>query len=543
MLEHYFNIPKLVVEMQRHYSTKKTNHKKYLKKYLTAVRAYCWQGINLATDEQIKNNQIPFAWNEVRRNSGKYGPRTKEKYWFDWIQEHNPLIKCIKKGSKFGGAVKGKLTMIETTIPIEYIIACDDPKEAFEMTYGVFDQEVLADTNKTDWIEIDTVSLDRFIRSSQAELENEMTKEKRDQYLRNLKHARHLMLIARATNNLIPNVIKESAFGRKYYQGFNLQSLSKVVREAALGNCYAYDIENSVFAWKMDLVRKIDPTFKMPASFDYIDFKKKYREDIAQYVFKNDVWSLDYKVNVIKQAITAIGFGARATNAAWKNENDEWTTTALRNIIKDSVRLNLFLTHPWIKEFITEQNNINKIIGDYIRPRLKDVQELYNERGNFSVNKAISYCYQHSERDVIEKLMTISGRDNVILLVHDGFYTQHSLNNDDMRHCLLENNQFARLECRKISQYRYYDATDEFLHKQHIIQEEKKARQLDPNHRTSVGYKPKLTKPEFNREFDNGGGWDADRSLEYQIENYEFEEYDASIDDVEYLESRQTKWF
>jgi len=45
---------------------------------------------------------------------------------------------------------------------------------------------------------------------------------------------------------------------------------------------------------------------------------------------------------------------------------------------------------------------------------------------------------------------------------------------------------------------------------------------LDPDHKTSVGYKPKFQKPEFNREFDSGGGWDYSRSLEYYQDNGEY---------------------
>lgn len=544
MLENYFNKPKLVADMQRHYPNSLKDYSSILDTYLRAVRAYCWQGINLATDEQIKSNQIPFAWEQVRKSCGNYGKRNQTKqWWFDWIQENNPLVKCVKKGSKFGAA-KGKLTMVETTIPIEYIIACDDPIDAFEMTYEKYADELL-DPKQTDWIPIDQISLENFIFSSEEELNTEMNDDKRKEYTRNLKQARHLMLISRAhKKSLMPNVIKESAFGRKYYQGFNLQSMSKIVREAALGDCYSYDIENSVFAWKLNAVKQyVDINFKMPETLEYLDHKKQLRLQVAEHVFKNDPWPMDYKVGVIKQAITAIGFGARATSASWRNENGVWTTTALRDIIKDPQRLQKFLTHYWVKAFIAEQNAINKKIGSYIQDGLKDVKELYNDRGNFSVNKAISYCYQHDERAMVEKLLDIAGRDNVLLLVHDGFYTKNKSSLIDMNKFLSDNNEYARLECKKITRYRFYDHSDEIRHKQHIIDEERKARSQDPNHQTSVGFKPKLKKPEFNREYDSGGGWDEQRSYDYQMENYQFEEYDAETDDAEYLKSRQTKWF
>lgn len=528
VLEQYFNIPKLVAEMQQHYPSKRADYQSILNTYIRSVRAYCWQGINLATDLQINNNQIPFAWEQVRKNCKTYKVRNGKTYhWFDWIQTNNPLIKCITKGSKFGGK-KGKLTMVETTIPMEYIIACDDPVDAFEMTYEQFDVDVLMDPAKTDWIPVDQISLENFILSSQEELNTEMTDDKRKEYLRNLKQARHLMLISRAhKQGLVPNVIKESAFGRKYYQGFNLQSMSKIVREAALGDCYTYDIENSVFAWKMNSVKKyVDPNFKMPETLEYLDHKKQLRLQVADYVFKNDPWPMEYKVNVVKQAITAIGFGARATSASWRNDNGVWTTTALRDIIKDPQRLQKFLTHYWVKAFIAEQNTINKKIGSYIQDGLKDVKELYNERGNFSVNKAISYCYQHDERTMVEKLLDIAGRDNVLLLVHDGFYTRDKASLVDMNSCLSANNQYARLDCKKISRYRFYDQTFEHEHKKFIRQEEQRARSLDPKHQTSVGYKPKLRTPEFNREHDNGGGWDQQRSYEYYLQNYQYEEHD-----------------
>jgi hypothetical protein len=508
--------------MQLHYPSKRADYHSILDTYIRSVRAYCWQGINLATDDQIKNNQIPFAWEQVKLACGRYGSRGKEKFWFDWIQTNNPLVKCITKGSKFGGK-KGKLTMVETTIPIEYIIACDDPIDAFEMTYEKYTDELL-DPKQTDWIAIDQISLQNFIYSSEQELNTEMNDDKRKEYTRNLKQARHLMLISRAhKKSLMPNVIKESAFGRKYYQGFNLQSMNKIVRNAALGDCYSYDIENSVFAWKLNAVKQyVDINFKMPETLEYLDHKKQLRLQVADHVFKNDPWPMEYKVGVIKQAITAIGFGARATSASWRNDNGVWTTTALRDIIKDPQRLQKFLTHYWIKDFITEQNAINKKIGSYIQDGLKEVKELYNERGNFSVNKAISYCYQHDERSLIEKMLDIAGRDNVLLLVHDGFYTKSKASLVDMNSCLYANNPYARLECKQINRYKFIDMRFEEDHKRFIRQEEMKARALDPDHKTSVGYKPKFQKPEFNREFDSGGGWDYSRSLEYYQDNGEY---------------------
>lgn len=526
MLETYFNKPKLVVMMQYHYPSKRADYHSILDTYIQLVRAYCWQGINLATDQQIKNNQIPFAWNSVRRSCGTYRKRNQtEQYWFDWIQTNNPLVKCVKKGSKFGAA-KGKLTMIETTIPIEHIIACNDPIDAFEMTYEHFGVDVLMDPKQTDWIPIDQTSLDNFIRSSQEELKTEMNDIKRKEYTRNLKQARHLMLISRAhKRGFMPNVIKESQFGRKYYQGFNLQSMSKIVREAALGDCYSYDIENSVFAWKINAVKThIDPNFKMPETLEYLDHKKQLRLQIADHVFKDDAWPIEYKVGVIKQAITAIGFGARATSASWRNDNGIWTTTALRDIIKDPMRLQKFLTHYWVKAFIAEQNAINKKLSVTIEGLLKDVKEIYNERGNFSVNKGISYCYQHDERQLIEKMLEIAGRENVLLLVHDGFYTRSRASLIDMNSCLHANNEYARLECKHITRYKYVDMTFEEEHKRFIQREEMKAKILDPNHQTSIGYKFKSKKLEYNKDYDNGNRWDETRSHEYYAENYQYEE-------------------
>jgi hypothetical protein len=509
-----FNISIISQEMAEFYPSKKTDYKSIAQNYLEQIKQHLLKGILMAKNEQINDDLIPVSWRELRFSCGKYGTRAAQHYWFDWFQQHHPLIIKIKDGYRFGR--KGTLTMVKANLDLEILLAGKNPEDIFRLYYA----------NKQDlpmdWVTIDTRSLNRYISANRAIAARNNTLDQ------NLKDAQVILAIAECCNGQMPMEISESSFGRKYYRGPNLQSCNKIVRHAALGDCYQYDIEASVFTWKLDTTKTIDSTIKLPATIDYLEFKRHHRQRLAKLVYGN---KSEYSVNTIKQVITAIGFGAKATGAMWQMQNGKWTSTALRQIITSRENLSLFLNDPWVKEFIAEQDLMNLIIFNVAKPQAQGNKILYNDNNQLSRNKTIAYAYQQFERTVIDQLLTVADPAQVLLLCHDGFYTKYKANLGDLRSTLIEYLPSGTLDMEQHKAYYFVDYHDENAHAKHIQQEELAV----------LGYIPekKLVNKQFTKHSIEGyadGSFDENAAAEL----YDFDS-DLYYEDYSAEQRRQIK--
>ena len=486
--------------MRAHYPSNKTNHLKVAQQYFRECRKALVRGILLASEDQLSGELVPISWRDLRFACGQYGSKTNRQYWFDWLHANHPIIEKVKDGYSFGK--KGSLTTVKIMRNIELILACKDPAETFQAFY---ENEVDSDI---DWVNIDLASLSAFIKSNQA-IANRNTK-----LDYNLRQAQIILDIATYCNGQLPQIVNESHFGRKYYRGPNLQNTSKIVRHAALGDCHQYDIEASVFVWKLDLSKDIDSTIKLPATLDYLDHKAYHRKRLAELVFGN---KYDYTVNTIKQAITAIGFGARATNAIWI-EDGQKKTTSLREIITSEEYLKKFLDDSLISEFMTEQETMNRLIFDQVKedPRYKNNTNLHTDSGRLSRNKTISFLYQNTERAVVRQLLAIAKPADILLECHDGFYTKHRADLAGMRYELKQFLSNGRLDHEEHHAYKFTDyKQEEQEHKKFIWSQEQQLREQYGS-LTKDSYNPIIRKTVAQRNEDyDSGHWDEDMAYDY----------------------------
>jgi ASC-1-like (ASCH) protein len=463
-------IESIVSAMINFYPSEKTKHYKIAKIYLKEVKAAVQRGILLAQHQQLEDGLIPIEWRALRTKCGRFGSRGQETYWFDWFQEHYPLLEKITEGYKFGK--QGKLTMARTTIDIEILIAGQDPDAVFKAYYGNLNPDA-----DIDLCPIDQKSLGNYILANKAIVKRTLTLDD------NLKSAQTILLISQSPQcrGFLPQVVSESDFGRRYYKGINLQTSAKIVRHAALGDCHQYDIEASVFTWKLDFVKGLYD-IKLPATIDYLEFKNHHRTRLAELIFGTKEKGY---VNYIKQAITAIGFGARKTNAVWMGENGKWKKTALREIIKSSTLLDQLLKDKWVEEFIQEQEKMNTIIWEEIKDlaMIKDDANLRNLNNQISKNKAIAKAYQTTERRLLDAMSKIAESSQVTLACHDGFYTKHKAKLAELKECLQSFLPSGQLDYAYHSAYFFQDTTDLEAHRNWIQQEEQAARLKNP-----IGY-------------------------------------------------------
>ena len=369
-----------------------------------------------------------------------------------------------------GSNLTERLTMAEINYRMEDILlAAGTPEELAIELYKPYNEMIQRD--EYDLIPIDMQSLGNYIQSNRAiDRDAPQNRRQSDELDRNLKQAQRILMLASANNNQLMQVLSPSAFGRKYYQGPNLQNTSKIVRHAALGHCHEYDVESSVFAWKLSWFRAIcthmNHSESMPATLEYLDHKQAMRRRLAQVVFDTES---DWAVDRIKELITAIGFGAPARAQGYRIEN-RYQKPALATIVYPTARLDRALADPWLSEFIAEQRHMNDVIVAMGRVNHQDqewktIPELLDRAGRLRPNSVIAYLYQTAEREILDWAEQFCEDREVLLTVHDCIYTRSPVKLVDFREGIKAFGEFYQLEHHEHRAYAWEDpvlATDPF---------------------------------------------------------------------------------
>ncbi len=373
------------------------------------------------------------------------------------------------------------------------------PEELVAEVYNPFETEITHQAY--DLVPIDMRSLENYIRSNLAQdRDNPRTStELVEEWDRNLKHAQKIWMLATASGNQLMQIRNESAFGRRYYKGPNLQNTPKMVRHAALGRCHEYDIESSVFAWKLSWFRSIcknyNTAISMPATLEYLDHKSAIRKRLAQIVFGSET---DWDVKIIKEFITAIGFGAPLRGVGYVVDN-RYQRPALAQIITARTRLDRALADPWVQEFVQEQSQMNDAIVALARvnmaEELAQVPELW-EKGlkKLRSNAVVSYLYQHAEREILNWAEQFCEDREVLLTVHDCIYTRRPVKLVEFRSGIQAFGEFFRLEHKEHRAYGWEDPvlpTDPFYDAREAVVAKRNQRYdagQKADHWTGAGY-------------------------------------------------------
>ena len=489
-LEHTYDLDEVATRFIHQLPSKKHTLKQGLSlwtTYVDLISKAIHKSIILARSDQIEENTLPMPWEDLNNKLGR--SRINNTAYLHWFHQNYPLVKMLKLGKP------GTLTMVEPLANIKLAAASQSAAECFKEMY-----EEYIDDIDFDWAPIDRRSLSAYIQANENQL-NTTTKGQSyvDTLLRNQVWAKTIFLCAEHCENTgygfaIPQAVNESLFGRKYYKGLNLQNCPKIVRHAALGTCFEYDLNASVFAWKLDVAhRQLGiPLKDLTYTLEYLDSKDKIRERLAKTLPIQSTF--DKKLKIIKDVMTAIGFGARIStkNACWYDNSGQLVFTAMSKIIKSPEARQQLFTDPWMQGFANEQVLISKTIFDLTKEHLQGLEFLQNERGNLSQNKVCAYLYQQAERSYINDLTAEAKEQNSLLLVvHDGFYTKVPQKLSRLKEILKQHNPEADINKTNINGYAFDPNIAE--HENFIIDEEKKAKQ----YAISKGYKPRFTEKEL----------------------------------------------
>jgi hypothetical protein len=271
-----------------------------------------------------------------------------------------------------------------------------------------------------------------------------------------------------------------------------------ILRHAMLGDCYEYDIRSSVVAWKLGFAwyicyrNGITPT-EFTNSFKtclaYLGDKKTFRETVRQKTFgSSTAISEDKQMDAIKQALTAISFGARKYKHGWVDQSGkEFNPAIVKIIADDTARLNFYACQE-AAAYMDENKRMDAIITEYAKendPALLKDTELQTASGRISNSKLMSYLYQQSESivmDIVRREVKAVYK-TVLANVHDAIYINEKLHSADKKRIELlmrqeTGLQFWYLDEEKISGYKGISdevRKQEREHKAFMLQEEQRA--------------------------------------------------------------------
>ena len=490
-----------------------------LAKYISVLEAMLFKSLHFAaTPLQRKLDLFAIPLQQLANQGGQIGPKKQRLH--AWLRNNNlSLVEPVVIGSNLTGDVSQckltkLVTMVDTLAVEEKILRsgkseleidqylCGDEFGNYQLLNLLFpefkqrinDEEI---DRIFDLLPVDMESVKSYIiwLTTEATL---ISKEKKDQALR---QARIILGIASVMDGYYVQRKKPSAFGRMYYEGVSVQNINKDLRSAVLGDCWEYDIRSSVVAWKMGWAKSYidtrgqgeDLRRVFSATLGFLEEKAEFMDFVRYSTFdESSPVHKDLQPKLLKQAFTAISFGARQNTTGWQNESGGWTNPALVDIIKNSTDRERFLADPTVQAYINEQSILDAHLYELVKVTRRDLLSksfLQTPSGRPSKSKILAYLYQHDETEVMDIVCEVAaqhGREP-IARVHDAIFFKHKLS-VDLRHEIElsmqehSNNPYWRLAPKQIIRYesRYFDQQlEEAAHKLRIQQAEADA----------VGYK------------------------------------------------------
>jgi hypothetical protein len=408
---------------------------KGLNKYVSKLEKLLFQSaLRGRSTYDVKKNLFDISLKTLRDCGGRISDSNGKKvYIHEWLKNNQlNLIKTEKIGNPFQGELsKVSLTQL-VIITIDPSISSD--QDVFDAWFADFatltPQELASDY---DMLDVDLVSLDNYIQTLPSVPSNGSEEQQLLQAVSIYKAANH-------NQGKLPQKKKYSSFGRTYYEGYSIQNVNKELRRAMLGGAWEYDICSSVVSWKLgfavDYIQAnginatVEDTF--PYSFIYSEDKKPLIDAIRNDVYCRSGISIAEQTRNIKNAMTALNFGARLSEYSYTDSRGSVKQPSLKEFITDFQELRRFRNSDYVKAFKAEQNTLNRFIIDAAtvnNSQLLTNPELKTASDRLSKNKVMAYLYQHAETAVMAVVRNIASQNNltVIANIHDAIIFKHQL--------------------------------------------------------------------------------------------------------------------
>ena len=285
---------------------------------------------------------------------------------------------------------------------------------------------------------VDIASLKRYM----TEIVQGATKLSKSQQEDCIDNAENVLRHAQVNNGFLHQKIDKKAFGRTYYEGVSVLSTRKELRMAFLGASWEYDCKSCSTAWKMSFAsewhaqkksRKLDARHTFAAMTLYLEDKEAFFDAVIQEVYNSQPTD-GYKAT-IKEAMTALGFGAKLSMGTWRSDTGEENQSSLFEVFdRDTVVLKQFVECNLVKTFNAEQQTLNKFIvakfaGDAVWQAAMTAEQQRKKVKQFSSAQKIVWLYQHAETimmDIVRAEVKKSG-NTVLANVHDAVVVRNQI--------------------------------------------------------------------------------------------------------------------
>ncbi len=490
---------------------------KAITKYIAVLEQMLFKSLHFeATPMQRKLDLFSLSLEKLAQQGGQIGPSKVRVH--NWLKDNGfNLVEAVVVGSNLNAQLSQcKLTkwvtVIDTLEVEEEILksaktnkALDayllgDEFSCYQLVNALYPElsaefETKPIQDYFDLIEVDIESLKSYIFwiATEAKL---LSLEKKQQALR---QAKIILGVASVMNGNYLQRKKPSEFGRMYYEGVSVQNINKELRRAVLGDCWEYDIRSSVVAWKMgwavDYINARRPEEDLrcvfSATIGFLEDKADFMATVRYFTFGDDSPVMkDFQPKLLKQAFTAISFGARTNSVGWQNESGGWSNPALVDIIKNKTDRERFLADLTVQAFIREQSELDAFLYDLVCVQRRDLLSkkfLQTPSGRPSRAKILAYLYQHDETEIMDVVRAVAKKYDrePIANVHDAIFFKRKLGLDIKHECELSmrehsNNPYWHLTAKQLERYQPKNLDlehDVAEHKARIQEEERRARE------------------------------------------------------------------
>lgn len=336
-----------------------------------------------------------------------------------------------------------------TSIEVDHFLENPSTDDIEEITDYLKDFRLLTTTQQNelyDLAEVDIESLKNYLKKlANREILIEYFKQESD-----ADNAEYILRISQLNNGLLPQLKYKSDFGRNYYKNLSVQNVSKRLREAFLGDSWEYDCKSCSASWKMAFAREAYDCIKRPSkSFEdsfsaltlYLQYKSDFFDEVIDRTYLSQYpYSHDHKTKVIKEAMTAIGFGAKLTMGSWVANDGEIKSSSLLQVFDDDITLlRRFKDCTIVREYNDEQTILNKYIVEKFSTDATWITELEASRKNrnrkpYKHNQKISWLFQHAETlmmNILRDALITRGK-TVLANVHDAIVVRERLTKSEL---------------------------------------------------------------------------------------------------------------
>ena len=482
--------PCVLAAMQRAFPSPPNSATRQFFRYVAVLKTMLLDSLLRGqTVEELKLNLFSISLHQLANKGGVIGGIEKVRI-HKWLKDNNlALVETVKLGTNLTGMVsKVKFTeLVSLEMPVSTSLLPSEMEDVsatnsmnspsaqttadlLDHLYPDFAQCVDDQTldKVFDAVSIDIKSLENYMQWLRKGA-TMLNTSKRKQFL---LQAHVILTVAKDKNGFYYQRKLHSDFGRTYYSGISVQNVNKELRRAMLGNCWEYDIRSSVVAWKMGFATECIAALNLSGTVrDYfkhtlifLEDKKGLMATLQYLVFgKDSEVSVALQPDLLKQAFTALSFGARKTAKAWVDQNGEWARPAMVEIFRIKQERDRFLNDVSVVGFVKEQAMLDDFLFNGVkqhRPDLLKLPYLQTQGGNPSKSKCVAFLYQHEETAVMEvvRAAVVAHGKTVLANIHDAIITKEKLGVEFMSEIeqlmrAQTGNRYWRLGAKQLKRY------------------------------------------------------------------------------------------